>query len=305
MLGFAPLAGLSVAETQALRYGDLAATDAPDLAALAGTALLPGVLAALEPPDTAALVGTALLGTGALAALEPSDAAAFAGVLSGTITPRPAPPPSACLPSASRDFCPTALDLEPQYLAMLPRGRAWAEGGAGREPGGIIYGFVYALAITFAVLHQAICAMALEFFCATRDVTSDAWLAEYGLPDPCDPYPNVCAKVAAQGGATCEAYQAVAAALGWSILCGEGCALDAGCIEAGMVPGPTYSAATLFVIVSLADSPAYANVQIFGPVAGFLEAGMAPQCIDISPLDCVLQRIVGAHLQIEYTVVTS
>jgi uncharacterized protein YmfQ (DUF2313 family) len=210
-----------------------------------------------------------------------------------------------CSPSNARDFCPTADELAPQYLALLPRGRAWGEGGPGREPGGILYGWIYALAIVMAAAHATLCTLKLEFFCATATATLDLWQEDYGLPDDCDPYADVCAKVAATGGVTCAYYEEVAASIGWSITCGTSCAIDCGLIEAGMVGGPVAGPGTLMFVVYLAGSSAFSgSTQVMGPVAGFLEAGMAPACgPDITALDCVMQRIAPAHADIVYSLV--
>ena len=205
-------------------------------------------------------------------------------------------------PYANPDYCPDIDDLTTAYLYELPRGPAWGEGGAARQPGGVIYGYFRALASMFAAFHADICKLYLEWNCATASETYDWWLAEYSLPDPCDPFPNLCAKVAAFGGCACNYYQALAADLGWAIACGTNCALEVGVIEAGMTPGPVYDPTTLIVVVSLAASPAYvASSQVYGPVAGVLAAGMSPGCgPDISALDCVLQRIVHAEVELVY-----
>lgn len=206
-----------------------------------------------------------------------------------------------CENTLALDICPTQEELQPKLLELLPRGRAWGEGGPGREQGGVIHQFWWAVAGVFAQLHAAICQLALEFFCQTQSLTTATWLEEYGLPDGCDPFPNLCAKVAAFGGVTCDFYATIAAALGWAIACGVGCGGEAGCMEAGMVGGPVLAPSTLIVVVTLADSPAFTGVQEIGPVAGYFEAGMSPSCgVDLTSLDCVLRRIVGAHLRLLY-----
>lgn len=267
-----------------------------------------------------------------------------------------------CAPPRGYDICPTQDQLRPQIMALWPRGPAWGEGGPGRDPGGGIYGFTDALAAIFAWIHAQICALALEFFCDTETLTNAAWLEEYGLPDGCSPYPNVCAKVAADNSPQCGFYEAVAADYGYSITCGVNCAYDAGGVEAGMTAGNTYDPATLIVVVDVDNSPAivgqyttmgpvagflepglpacvvslpplymgnvagvleagmspicsdsvttiggvtYGYEKLYmGQVAGFMEAGMAPTCgYDVTTLNCVLQRIVHAHVRIAYVFV--
>lgn len=213
---------------------------------------------------------------------------------------------SQCPPaSPSLDICPTQAEIIPQLLALLPRGRAWLTHEGAPQPGTTIWKYWNALAAVWAFVNQRICDLRKEFFCATASETLDLWNEEYGLPDGCDPFPNLCVKVAALGGCTCAYYAAIAATLGWSLLCPPStpCALTAGCIEAGMVPGGSNSAGVLQVFVDLEASPAFhGSVQTVGAVAGFLEAGMPVYCgPDLTALDCLLQRIVHAEVQIVYT----
>lgn len=206
-----------------------------------------------------------------------------------------------CATAISPDICPTADQLVGQYTMLLPRGRAFGEGGKGRLPGGIIHGVLYVLAVAFAACHAALCALSLEFVCATADKTLDWWDYEYDFPDVCDPWASLCAKVAAQGGSTCAFLQEIAWGKGWSITCGTDCASSAKCIEAGMVVGGPV-AGVLYIVVDLEASPAYLNSpQTLGPVAGFLEADMPVLCgPDLSALDCLIQRVAQAHLKIVY-----
>ncbi len=208
-----------------------------------------------------------------------------------------------CASTPVNDFCPTQAELQPQLLAMLPRGRAWGEGTSAREPGGVIYQFWWAVAGVYAAVHAALCALALEFVCSTATLTLDLWDREYGLPDACDPYANLCAKVAALGGVTCAYYEEIAAALGWSIVCGAPCSAPLGiCFRMGSTPlGPVSSAATLIVVVDLENSPAFEGVQGYGIRMGCYAMGQANTCgPDLTALDCVLQRIVGAHVTLDY-----
>lgn len=203
------------------------------------------------------------------------------------------------------DICPTQEQLQPQILALLPRGRAWGEGGPGREPGGVIYQFWWAVAGVFSALHAAICQLALEFFCQTQTLTTAIWMEEYGLPDGCEPFPNLCAKVAAVGGVTCAFYSEIAATIGWSISCGMECSLPVGSLFVmSCTPlGSTSNAGTLIVAVDLADSPAYTGIQAIGLVMGLYRMGLEAGCgADLTALDCLLKRIVGAHINIVYVV---
>lgn len=211
----------------------------------------------------------------------------------------------ACANPNALDICPTQEELTPKLLELLPRGRAWGEGGPGREQGGVLYQFWWAVAGVYAALHAAICQLALEFFCQTQTLTTAIWLEEYGLPDGCDPFPDLCAKVAAFGGVTCAFYQEIALAIGWSISCGMECSDPLGTLFLmGSTPlGAISNAATLIVAVDLANSPAFTGVQAVGLVMGLYHMGLPAGCgADLTSLDCTLKRIVGAHINIVYVV---
>jgi hypothetical protein len=214
---------------------------------------------------------------------------------------------TSCPNPLALDICPTQEQLQPQILALLPRGRAWGEGGPAREPGGVIYQFWFAVAGLYAQLHAAICQLALEFFCQTETLTNATWLEEYGLPDGCEPFPNLCVKVAALGGVTCAFYQEIAASLGWSITCGQGlCSQPVGSLFAvGCTPvGATVSSGILVVVVNLPESPAFTGAQSIGTAVGLYRAGLANSCgPDITALSCTLRRIVGAWVQIDFVFV--
>lgn len=190
----------------------------------------------------------------------------------------------ACSPSLAPDICPTAAELVQQYLMLIPRGRAWGEGGKARLPGGIIYRFLYFCALLMAAYHAAICALIPEMFCFSADVTADWWLEEYGLPDPCDPFPNPCAKIAASGGPTCANLVAIAALTGLNISCG---------------PGPQPS--SVLITVHLPSAPISDGHAQGSRWVGIYQAG---EYIDCGPatyaFDCLLQRIVHAHVTIFY-----
>ncbi len=223
--------------------------------------------------------------------------------------------------------CPTRLQIFRQLLQLLPRGRAWQTG----EPTGqaftetmaqpgfaqpglfqtldrplsVMHAFWSAVADFFYGLTQLLCALRLEFWCATQTQTTDLWMAEYGLPDACDPTPDLCTKVAAFGGTRCEYYSDVAAKAGWSIECANVfsaiCAM-AGAFLAGQVgAGGQGGAANIQVIVHLSDSPAYLGRIATLPLAGNFQAGKPLACLpDISALVCLFDRIVPAHVVVNY-----
>lgn len=223
--------------------------------------------------------------------------------------------------------CPTRLQVFRQLLMLLPRGRAWQTGDpagqaytltmaqAGFAQTGmfqtldrklsVLHAFWSAVADYFYQLTQLLCAVRLEFWCATQSQTNDLWLAEYGLPDACDPFPDLCAKVAALGGTRCEYFSAIAARAGWSIDCDNVfsaiCAM-AGAYQAGQIGvGGEGGAATIRVTVHLNESVAYLGRLESQPLAGAFQAGKLLTCPpDIGALICLLDRVVPAHVTVIY-----
>lgn len=205
--------------------------------------------------------------------------------------------------------CPTQPELTEAALALLPRGRAWGTHDGGPYPGSILFGFWSAVGAFFEALYARACALRFEFFCRTHAETNDLWMLEYGLPDSCDPYPDLCSKVTAIGGAKCEDLKAAAAAGGWAINCRsilEECGTfagnqnaRAGCTRAG----GSLPAGALIIEVSLSRSTAYVATTNSMPYAGNLRAGRLLSCPpDITPLRCLIDRIAHAHLDVRYKV---
>lgn len=226
--------------------------------------------------------------------------------------------------------CPTLAEVLASALKLLPKGRAWQthEGGPAppvdrgfnpgafdndafstrSKPGSTLFRFWKAVAACFTFATQRLCDLRLEFWCATHKETHDLWMAEYGLPDACDPFPDLCTKVAAIGGTRCEYYAAIAARSGWSISCIEQvvtCGSRAGFSRAGRArAGGTLGLATLKIIVDLNQSQAYAPTGRFlAARAGRMRAGRRQSCgPDLSPLQCILSRIVHAEILTIYEV---
>jgi hypothetical protein len=213
-------------------------------------------------------------------------------------------------------------------LQLLPRGRAWQsnEGGPdagaeiGFDPAGydgdgfatiyrrpsIMRRFFKAVADVFSFVNVRLCALRLEFWCATHSETHDLWMAEYGLPDLCDPFPDLCTKVAAVGGTRCEYYSAIAERAGWSITCVDGfgvCGTQVGSKKsmAGRAAPGRRSSAILRIIVDLGASPAWSGTSRALPMSGRLKAGRRLSCgPDLRALECLLARVVHAEIQIQY-----
>jgi hypothetical protein len=222
--------------------------------------------------------------------------------------------------------CPTLDEIINATRALLPRGRGWQtheggprpgaeiafqpsgfQGGAfatGYRPPSILYRFWKSIAVLLFYVNARLCDLRLEFWCATHRETHDLWMAEYGLPDACDPFPDLCTKVAAQGGTRCEYYASVAARMGWAIDCVES-VFNCGsrtCSRAGKArAGSVQKAAVLKLIVHLNSSPAYHGGRATRSLAGRMRAGRRQSCgPDLSPLICVMERIVHAEIQVAY-----
>lgn len=228
--------------------------------------------------------------------------------------------------------CPTPAGMLASSLQMLPSGRAWQSNEGGPVPpidkgfnadafnndaystryrkGSTLYRFWRAAAEGWNFVNQRLCDLRLEFFCATHKETDDLWMAEYGLPDACDPFPDLCTKVAAIGGTRCEYYAAIAARVGWSISCSErlvSCGSRAGNARAGKArAGATLGLASLLITVNLGESPAYAPVgRYLASRAGRMRAGRRQSCgPDLSPLTCLMSRIIHAEIKTVYEVST-
>jgi hypothetical protein len=212
-------------------------------------------------------------------------------------------------------------------LILLPRGNAWQSNDpAGQaftatmaqpgfaQPGlfqtldrplTVMHAFWSAVADFFFQLTQLLCALRLEFWCATQSQTRDLWLEEYGLPDACDPFPDLCAKVSALGGTDCVYYREVAARAGWLINCEplfSAICFQFGSFQLGNVGlGGEGGAATIRIIVDLDNSPAFQGQNETRPQLGAFQLGNTLNCEpDFSPLVCLLDRIVHAHVAVVY-----
>lgn len=207
------------------------------------------------------------------------------------------------------DRCPTQAEILPQLLALLPRGRAWGTHEGGPLPDSVLVRFWNSAASVFEFANARICALREEFFCATRSETADLWDLDYGLPDPCDPFPDLCAKVAALGGSRCEYFVGIAAAAGWVISCPDGVTCGARArsrsAKAGRFrPGTRSLSGILKIDVDLGASSAYVGPRGRRPLAGHIRAGNRLVCPpDISALRCILERVAPAHVRIVYRLI--
>lgn len=217
-------------------------------------------------------------------------------------------------------------------MALLPLGRAWQSHGRAEQlyvdaafeagafeagafetetrPGTILYRYWSALGAVRNFVERRLCDLRREFFCASVVETRDLWMAEYGLPDACDPFPDLCTKVAAIGGARCDYYQAVAARAGWLITCDDLVFRCAGALAGRALAGRGKAGSSpralcrMRITVLLGDSPAFTGRLHRRPLAGRLRAGQRLHCPpDLTPLRCLIERVAQAHVIVEYQTV--
>lgn len=234
----------------------------------------------------------------------------------------------ACTPSADTFRCPTKWELFGQILALLPRGRAWqthetvgefiagpsatygsasfgGDLGAGAEGGGerltVMQQFWASFAEVSEFLHQRACALIDEMFCETTSELAVEWGTDYGFPDSCDPWPTLCDKVRAQGGATCAYFVGLAASIGYAVECIDDCGSSAGCDPAGLMVAGGPRPARIHIRISSTDSPALTEVPNFA--AGALVAGCTPPCPPVpDDIICLIERWKPAHVIATYDV---
>lgn len=237
-----------------------------------------------------------------------------------TSCPQTAPP---------RFTCPSLAESIQATAALLPTGAAWpANDGGGtvarflawlaglggavpaRWPVGYVQaGWVASVGSVRNWAETRFCALADEFFCASARETLDAWNAEYGLPDGCDPFPNLCAKVSAFGQPRCDDWVSLAATLGWEIECidaHQGAGSQCGIAQCGTAQcGTGIQATVVNITVLLSQSPAYLVPAAVPSIAGRMECGfrLGGGGVDISSLTCTFDRIVPAHLTVNYNTV--
>lgn len=226
--------------------------------------------------------------------------------------------------------CPTFVESFEATAAIAPKGDAWPvnDGGgtvhrylqwlpalasppaAADWPIGFVQaGWFAALASVRNYVETRLCELREEFWCATHVETHAEWMAEYGLPDACDPFPDLCVKVAAIGGTRCEYYAEIAARAGWEIECFDDvaqCGAETGCAEAGCSEASGRTVLCRIVIrVDLELSAAYTDLWQVQPFAGCMEAGFPLACEpNIDRLKCILERIVHAEVEIVYEIIS-
>lgn len=236
-----------------------------------------------------------------------------------------------CGPLVADTFrCPTKFELFRQVLALLPRGRAWqthedvheiAVTGQsseveryeadttplGAEPFAerltTLQRYWLAYAELLEVLHQRACALVEEMFCATTTELRAEWGAEYGFPDPCEPFDTLCQKVRAEGGATCAYLASLAARVGWYVECREcdpGARPDCAIADLSAVCECAPGEVVFRIITS--RSPAATRPDPFNADAA--AADCTPPCpLPPAAVVCLIERFKPAHIRAIYEVI--
>lgn len=206
--------------------------------------------------------------------------------------------------------CPDTDATTAALHLSLPRGRAWRTTPGEALDGSVLGRFWRAVAGPMAATSRRLCTLIDEFFCATAVETLDAWALDYGLPDPCDPFLDVCSKVAAVGDTTTDYAIAVALSRGWSITIGEEFILgpEDGSYASGLYGAQLFGAmqgVAWRVTVDLSGSLAYQAVAGRPPLFGAMLFGDSWACgPDIEALRCLIRRIAPAQCDLVFETVS-
>lgn len=230
--------------------------------------------------------------------------------------------------------CPSKEEYLRQLMALLPRGRAWqsheddiagaferwpdinsecgdaqcGDAQCGQQALRVERTVMAAYWAAFAEINeyfaQRACKLLDEFFCQTVDETRDWWGDDYGFPDPCDPWDELCEKVAAIGGANCAYIKWAAGTRGWLVDCRDCTAGKATAMAGCAMAGRAYSCGVcepnaLYITIDLENSPAYTVTRLAKlPYAGNWRAGSAILCqeTNVKQMECLIERIKPAHV---------
>lgn len=197
-------------------------------------------------------------------------------------------------------------DVARMLAVLRPRGDAWRNGGSDEIDGSVMGQVFGGLGASYGPAFRRVVDLVDEFYCSTALETVDAWAREYGVPDGCDPFADVCEKVNAVGDTTPAYAVAAAARRGWSITIDqvfitnvEDCCC--GLAQVGMASCGATNGVAWVISVSLSQSAAYVAQDSYPPLAGLMRAGDMLDCpADIAPLVCLLRRIGPAHADLDF-----
>lgn len=202
--------------------------------------------------------------------------------------------------------CPTDAEVSARLAALRPRGDAWRHGDVDALYGSVMGQFFDALGAGYGPTERRFCALVDEYFCSTAVETRDLWAAEYGVPDGCDPFADICEKVNATGDTTTSYAIAAAARRGWVITIAEEFITNVEDCTFGFGQFGTeiFGASTgvkWIVTVDRAASSAWSLPASVAPLFGLTLLGDGFDCdADIEPLKCLIRRIAPAHADLEF-----
>ncbi|MET3892770.1 uncharacterized protein YmfQ (DUF2313 family) [Bosea sp. OAE506] len=205
-------------------------------------------------------------------------------------------------------YCHSDATLGRQIAAYRPRGDAWRHGGHDGIEGSVMGQVFAAFGAAMGPTERRLCALIDEFFCSSAVETLDLWALDYGVPDGCDPFADVCEKVNAVGDSTPEYAEAAALRRGWSIaiaqewiVAPQSCVMGIG--QMGAVRMGAQQGVAWRIAINLAASPAYAPAAI-QPLMGLTRLGLGFNCPpDVEGLRCLVRRIAPAHADLIFTTV--
>lgn len=217
---------------------------------------------------------------------------------------------SRCRRSRADWRCPDQWSLFYSIMQLLPRGRAWQTheeaGKTELEDLTILERYWFAFAGILAFWMQSACALSKEFFCHDMTLTDAEWQKDFGIPDQCSPWLDVCEKMTWQGEGRCDYFAEIAFELGWKIECNN-CdsprpmpdCMQPDCM---MICDDDCDNNMLVVTVITAQSPAFTGM--LKPMPDCIQ----PDCIslcepDVNEVHCLLEQYAPAHLEIIYNVV--
>lgn len=202
--------------------------------------------------------------------------------------------------------CHTDEQLAQSLAAHRPRGDAWRNGGFDALDGSVMGDVFAALGAAFGPTDRRVCDLVDEFFCSSATETRDIWAREYGVPDGCDPFADICEKVNAVGDTTPAYAEAAAMLRGWSISIAEefitrveDCCMGMG-LMGTMLMGAEQGVAWR-ITVDRGHSPAYQAPASTGPIMGLMLMGDVLDCLpDVEGLRCLIRRIAPAHIDLVF-----
>lgn len=203
--------------------------------------------------------------------------------------------------------CPPLADFERALLLLQRRGRAWQNAPHEVTDDTVLRRFWRAVGAALKAANDRLCALRAEFFCGSAAETLDWWRADYGLPDPCDPFADVCAKVRAVGDTTPAYATAAALPLGWVITISEEFifAPQDSLVDHGFADALICDAlqGVVWRVAVDSASPAYVGFGSSIPYADNLYADRLLACDpDLSALECLLRRIAPAHVDLVFSI---